>query len=91
VGLRCVAAPVRDGSGAVVAALSLSSPTERLPRSAALEVAPVVVGTADAISEQLGWAGQRGAGGGTTLSLASRRRPTRRHSGGGSPGEEEEA
>ena len=34
-GLRCVAAPVRDGRGAVVGALSLSSPAERLSLKAA--------------------------------------------------------
>lgn len=50
-GLRCIAAPVRDDSGALVAALSLSSPTERhVP-----EWAASVKATANAISASLGF------------------------------------
>jgi IclR family transcriptional regulator, acetate operon repressor len=54
-GVRCVAAPVRDGTGRVVSALSLSSPADRLPRAAAFAVAPAVIEAADAISLRLGW------------------------------------
>ena len=39
----------------MVSALSLSSPAGRLPLQDALELAPTVVETADAISRQLGW------------------------------------
>jgi DNA-binding IclR family transcriptional regulator len=53
-GLRCVAAPVRDGRGAVVGALSLSSPAERLSLEAAEQAAAAVIETADAISRRLG-------------------------------------
>jgi len=55
IGLRCVAAPVRDDSNRVVSALSVSSPSERLTREAAVELAPMVIETAEAISRQLGW------------------------------------
>jgi IclR family transcriptional regulator, KDG regulon repressor len=54
-GLRCVAAPVRDGTNRVVSALSLSSPAGRLSFQDALKLAPTVIETADAISRQLGW------------------------------------
>jgi DNA-binding IclR family transcriptional regulator len=56
-GLRCVAAPVRDGRAVVVGALSLSSPAERLSLEAAEQAAAVVIATADAISRRLGWGG----------------------------------
>ncbi|MHA6784344.1 IclR family transcriptional regulator [Pseudonocardia saturnea] len=55
VGLNAVAAPVRDRSGAVVAALSVSGPAYRLDedRLAALTV-PLTRG-ADEISRRMGW------------------------------------
>lgn len=54
VGIRCVAAPVRDAGGAIVAAISVASavpymPLERLPR-----LRPLVLATAAAISRELG-------------------------------------
>jgi IclR family transcriptional regulator, acetate operon repressor len=55
IGLRCVGAPVRDASGDVVAALSLSAPAQRLPLDAVANVAPAVQETANAISHELGW------------------------------------
>jgi DNA-binding IclR family transcriptional regulator len=55
VGLNALAAPVRDGDGRVVAAVSVSGPSFRLP-SAALDVlAPVVVAATDALSRRLGF------------------------------------
>lgn len=54
-GLRCVAAPVRDETGHVLAALSLSSPAERLSYEDAIKLAPRVIETSDAISRRLGW------------------------------------
>ena len=56
-GLRCVAAPVHDESGRVVAAISVSAPTNRFSRSAAFELAPIVIQVADHVSSQLGWPG----------------------------------
>jgi IclR family acetate operon transcriptional repressor len=57
VGLRCVGAPVWGASGDVVAALSLSAPSQRLPLEAVGTVAPAVQQTANAISRELGWRG----------------------------------
>jgi DNA-binding IclR family transcriptional regulator len=56
-GLRCVAAPVRDGSGCVVAALSLSSPADRLSLQDALRLAPRMIESANTTSRRLGWFG----------------------------------
>ena len=57
-GLRCVAAPIRDSAEQVVAALSLSSPANRLSLQDALALTPSVVATADAISQKLGSGGR---------------------------------
>jgi len=48
-----VSAPVRDGSGAVVAALSISGPIERLGRSPGGRYAPIIVGGARRISQAI--------------------------------------
>jgi DNA-binding IclR family transcriptional regulator len=56
-GLRCIAAPVRDGTGRVIAAISLSSPAERLSQGDAIRLAPKVMEISDAISLRLGWFG----------------------------------
>jgi len=54
-GVRCIAAPVRNHEGRVVAAISVAGPTERLPRTlAGSEVANAVVAAARAISLDLG-------------------------------------
>lgn len=53
-GVRCVAAPVRDASGRVVAALSVSAPASRLPNRRIPQVAATVVAAAHRISRQLG-------------------------------------
>ena len=54
IGLTALAAPVFGGDGRVVAALSLSGPTIRLPRSRIEELAPTLVRHADALSRKLG-------------------------------------
>jgi IclR family acetate operon transcriptional repressor len=54
-GVRCVAAPIRDRDGRVVAALSVSAPAARLPRARVAEILPSVTAAAQAISRQLGW------------------------------------
>lgn len=59
-GLRCVAAGVRDATGKVVAAISLSSPSDRLARDDALRLAPRIISSAAAISRRLGWFGESG-------------------------------
>ncbi len=54
-GVRCVAAPVRDVSGRVVAALSVSAPASRLPARRIPHVAAAVVAAARRISRRLGF------------------------------------
>ena len=54
-GVRCLGAPVRDASGAVVAAVGISAPGERLPRAAVRRAAARVVAAAAAISRELGY------------------------------------
>lgn len=53
-GLRCVAAPIRDHSGKVVAAVSISGPTTRVTRAAVTGIADTVTRCAAAISRELG-------------------------------------
>ncbi len=57
-GLRCVAAPVRDGTGKVVGAISLSSPADRLSKDHARRLGPRMIDAAGAISRRLGWFGE---------------------------------
>ncbi len=54
-GIRCVAAPIYDHAGEVVASLSLTVPAFRMSREKAREMVGLVKGTADAISARLGW------------------------------------
>jgi len=56
VGVRCVAAPVRDGKGSVVAALSISGPTIRLTRERIDTMPTLVCEAAGEISRLMGWA-----------------------------------
>jgi DNA-binding IclR family transcriptional regulator len=54
-GLRCVAAPVRDRRGDVVAALSLSSTPQRMDDDRVREAIRLTVQAAAEISARLGW------------------------------------
>ncbi len=55
IGLRCVAAPVHDASGRVVAAISVSAPSFRFKESHMLDkVVPVVEDAAERLSHSLG-------------------------------------
>lgn len=54
VGLNAVGAPIRDASGKVIAALSVSGPSYRLDPSRFAEVAALTVTAADQISRRLG-------------------------------------
>ena len=58
IGLRCVAAAIKDATGRVVAGISLSSPSDRLARDDALSLAPRIISAAAAISRRLGWFGE---------------------------------
>ena len=53
--VRCVGAPIRNASGNVVAAISVSSTFKRLPDDRLKRIAPVVIKHADALSIQLGY------------------------------------
>jgi len=53
--IRCVAAPVRDASGAIVAALSVASTVPYMPAERMDELIAVVQTEARAISEEIGW------------------------------------
>ncbi|AXI80919.1 IclR family transcriptional regulator [Peterkaempfera bronchialis] len=53
-GIRCVAAPVFDQSGACSSAISVSAPAERIPSEKVPELAPLVIAAAHEISTRLG-------------------------------------
>ena len=55
-GMRCVGAPIFDYSGRVVAAISLTAPTQRMPLERIPEIAHLVVTCAQQISDRLGYA-----------------------------------
>lgn len=55
VGMRGVAAPIRDITGRVIAAVGLAGPIQRLTRKELRAFAPQVVTTADAVSARLGY------------------------------------
>ena len=56
-GVRCVTAPVRDDSGEVIAALSVSAPATRLPKKQIAQRGRQVAAAADEASRQLGFHG----------------------------------
>jgi DNA-binding IclR family transcriptional regulator len=55
IGMVCVAAPIRDDTGAVVAALGLAGPVTRLSKKAVAGVIPHVIATANQVSARLGY------------------------------------
>ena len=56
-GLTAVAAPIRDHTGMVIAALSVSGPVYRLTEERARHIAPAVVAAAASVSERMGFQG----------------------------------
>lgn len=54
-GLRCVAAPIRDHTGRVAAAISVAAPVQRMSKKTVQSTIPSVVAAADAISRRLGY------------------------------------
>jgi DNA-binding IclR family transcriptional regulator len=56
IGIRCVAAPVRDATRGIVAAISVSATTPYMPRARMRALGPVVLRNAQMISRQLGHA-----------------------------------
>ncbi|WP_316980295.1 IclR family transcriptional regulator [Shumkonia mesophila] len=55
VGIRCVGAPIRNLSGRVFAAMSVSGPARRITPARTEQLAPMVMHYAGAISAQLGY------------------------------------
>ncbi|MFL6663055.1 MAG: IclR family transcriptional regulator [Rhizobacter sp.] len=53
--VRCVAAPIRNPSGHVFAAISVTGAVDRMSHDRVHQLAPLVVQTADSISRQLGY------------------------------------
>jgi DNA-binding IclR family transcriptional regulator len=53
-GMRCLAAPVRNHSGEVIAAASVAGPAQRLTKKVLLSLVDDVVNVADTISSRLG-------------------------------------
>jgi DNA-binding IclR family transcriptional regulator len=60
-GLRCIAAPVRDQGGNVVAALGIAGPAARLTTDRLRSLAPAVMSAADVVSRNLGYVLPRGS------------------------------
>lgn len=58
-GARCVAAPVRDYTGKVVAGISISGPVSRLTKERIHVIIPVVKETADKISKLLSYSEEK--------------------------------
>jgi DNA-binding IclR family transcriptional regulator len=54
IGVRCIAAPVRDDAGEVVAAVGVAGPVSRLSKKALTAFMPHVIATAESISQRLG-------------------------------------
>jgi IclR family transcriptional regulator, KDG regulon repressor len=54
IGVRCVAAPIRNDAGEVVAAVGVAGPVSRLSKKSLAAVMPHVIETADAISARIG-------------------------------------
>jgi len=55
VGLRCIAAPVRNHSGNVIAAVGVAAPVQRMSKKNVQTTVPTVVAAADSISRRLGY------------------------------------
>jgi len=55
VGLRCVAAPIRDHTGQVTAAISVAAPVQRMSKKNLQTTVPTVIAAADSISKRLGY------------------------------------
>lgn len=54
-GARCVAAPILDFENRIVAAISVSGPVSRITRKRVSELAPMVMGAANTISEMMAY------------------------------------
>jgi IclR family transcriptional regulator, KDG regulon repressor len=57
IGMVCIAAPIRDDSGGVVAAVGVAGPVTRLSKKSIAAFMPHVIATADLVSTRLGYRG----------------------------------
>ena len=64
--IRCVAAPIRDASGAIIAAISVSSAAQYMSDERMAELSHQVRATANAVSADLGWSAANMPNKGTT-------------------------
>lgn len=55
IGAKCIAAPIRDYSGRVIAAISISGPTPRMNDENLLKLRNILIETSDEISKELGF------------------------------------
>ena len=55
IGVRCIAAPIRNHSGAVVAGISISAPTQLIPMKRIKPLSKLVLDSAAQISTELGY------------------------------------
>ncbi|MGH8689918.1 MAG: IclR family transcriptional regulator [Burkholderiales bacterium] len=62
-GLRAIAAPVRNHNGAVIAALGVAAPVQRMSKKAMHTCVPSVIATANAVSARLGYVQPRRSNG----------------------------
>ena len=60
ISMRCIAAPIRNDGGEVVAAVGVAGPVSRLTKKTLASFAPHVIGTAAAISARIGHSGRGG-------------------------------
>jgi DNA-binding IclR family transcriptional regulator len=61
IGMRCIAAPIRNDSGEVVASVGMAGPVTRLSKKAIAAFMPHVIETAEQISARLGYRGAAAA------------------------------
>ena len=59
-GLRAIAAPVRNHTGQVIAALGVAAPLQRMTKKVLQDCVPSVLATAAAVSQRLGYEPRRG-------------------------------
>jgi len=59
IGLRAIAAPIRNYAGEVVAAISIAGPVHRMTKKALLSWLRELIEAAEAVSQRLGWQSSR--------------------------------
>jgi len=77
-GVRCVAAPIRDSHGDVVAAIGISAPANRLPKRSFSALGRQVRRAADEVSAKLGYAPSPQQGTSSSTNTVRRKAPPRR-------------